>query len=440
MDLAIIFALILVNGLFAMAEIALLTARKARLRSMVERGDTAAAAALRLGEDPTRFLSTIQIGITSIGILNGILGQAALEAPLGVWFRRLGMPAEGAGYMATGTVVVLITYFSIVLGELVPKRLGQLNAEGLARWAARPMHALATLAQPFVRLLSASTDLLVRLLAPHRQGASAVTEEEIQALLAEGSHAGVIEEQEHRMVRNVFRLDERYLPSLMVPRSDVVCLDPALSWEENARRIVQSGYLRFPLVRGDLSEVLGVVSARQLLKSALEGRRPDLMRDLRPAVYLRESLTGLDALAELRASGTQLAFVVADYGEVLGICTLRDIVESITGDIRPRRSDEARALRRADGSWLLDGLISAAELRERLELRRLPDEEDGRYHTLAGMLIALLGRLPATADHVDWEGWRFEVVDMDERRVDKVLATRLAAASRAGTERAPGGN
>jgi putative hemolysin len=164
------------------------------------------------------------------------------------------------------------------------------------------------------------------------------------------------------------------------------------------------------------------------------------MRDLRPALYLREGLTGLDALAELRASGTQLAFVVADYGEVLGICTLRDIVESITGDIRPRRSDEARALRRDDGSWLLDGLLSVAELRERLELRRLPDEEDGRYHTLAGMLIALLGRLPVTADHVDWEGWRFEVVDMDERRVDKVLATRLAAPSRAGTEREAAGN
>lgn len=425
MDLVLIFGLIVLNGLFAMSEIALVTARKARLRAMSDAGDRAAAAALRLGENPTRFLSTIQIGITSIGILNGILGQAALEAPFAGWFRSLGFEAHSAAYLATGTVVLLVTYFSIVLGELVPKRLGQLDAERIARWAAHPMNGLALLARPFVRLLSFSTDVLVGVLAAGRGRASAVTQEEIRALLAEGRHAGVIEEQEHRMVRNVLGLDQRYIPSLMVPRNDVVCLDVEEPWEENARRIVESGHLRFPVVRGDLSQILGVVSARQLLRSSLEGRRPDLRRDARPPVYLPENLTGLDALSELRASGTQLAFVIADYGEVLGIVTLRDIVEAITGEMRPRRSEEARAVRREDGSWLLDGLIAVAELRERLELRRLPEEEGARYHTLAGMLIALLGRLPQIADHVDWEGWRFEVVDMDERRVDRVLASRL---------------
>lgn len=426
MTLAIIFSLIVLNGLFATSEIALITARKARLRAMADAGDGAAAAALRLGEDPTRFLSTIQIGITSIGILNGILGQAALEAPLAAWFRRLGLEAQGAAYLATGTVVVLVTYFSIVLGELVPKRLGQLDAERIARWSARPMNGLAILARPFVMLLSFSTELLVGMLAGGRRRASAVTQEEIRALLAEGRHAGVIEEQEHRMVRNVLGLDRRYIPSLMVPRNDVVCLDVEVPWEENARRIRESGHLRFPVVRGDLSQILGVVSARQLLRSALEGRRPDLRRDARLPVYLPENLTGLDALADLRASGTQLAFVIADYGEVLGIVTLRDIVEAITGKSRPRRSEEARAVRRDDGSWLLDGLIPVPELCERLELRRLPEEDSARYHTLAGMLITLLGRLPQTADHVDWEGWRFEVVDMDERRVDKVLAQKLS--------------
>ena len=412
-----------------MSEIALITARRARLRSLADSGDKAAAAALRLGEDPTRFLSTIQIGITSIGILSGILGEAALAAPLAAWFRRLGAEAPGATYLATGTVVVLITYFSIVLGELVPKRLGQLDAERIARLVARPMNGLAILARPFVRLLSVSTDLLVRALGWSARGRAAVTEEEIQALLAEGSQAGVIEEQEHRMVRNVFRLDDRYLPSLMVPRGDVVSLDLGLPWRENARRIVESGHLRFPVVRGELSRVRGVVSARQLLKSVLEGREPDLAREARPAVYLREHLTGLEALARLRASGTQLAFVVAEYGDVLGIITLRDVIEAITGEIQPRPAEEARAVRRDDGSWLLDGRIPAAELREPLALRRLPEEEEepARYHTLAGMLIVLLGRLPQTADHVDWEGWRFEVVDMDERRVDKVLATRLPA-------------
>lgn len=426
MDLALIFALIVLNGLFAMSEIALITARKARLRASAEAGDGAAAAALRLGEDPTRFLSTIQIGITSIGILNGILGQAALEAPLAAGFRRLGLEAQGAAYLSTGTVVLLITYFSIVFGELVPKRLGQLDAERIARWAARPMDGLAILARPFVTLLSFSTELLVGMLTAGRHRASAVTQEEIRALLAEGRHAGVIEEQEHRMVRNVLGLDQRYIPSLMVPRNDVVDLDIELPWEENARRIVASGHLRFPVVRGDLSHVVGVISSRQLLKTVLEGRRPDLRRDARPPVFLAENLTGLDALAELRASGTELAFVLADYGEVLGIVTLRDVVQAITGAIRAPRAEEPRAVRRDDGSWLLDGRIPVAELSERLELRALPEEDGARYHTLAGMLITLLGRLPQTADHVDWGGWRFEVVDMDERRVDKVLATKLS--------------
>ena len=429
MELAIILALILLNGLFAMSEIALLTARRARLKAMEEGGDASAAAALRLAGDPTRFLSTIQIGITSIGILNGILGEAALEAPLAAAFQRLGLEERTAQYLATGSVVVLITYFSIVLGELVPKRLGQLDAERIARIVARPMNGLAILARPFVRLLSASTELLVRSLAAGRRSAApAVTAEEIQALLAEGSQAGAIEEEEHRIVRNVLRLDDRYLPSLMVPRSDVVTLDASLPWEENARRILESGHLRFPVVRGDLSEVLGVVSARQLLHDALQGRMPDLAREARPAAYLREDLSGLEVLETMRSTGTQLALVVAAYGEVLGIVTLSDVVEAITGEIRPRAREEARAVQREDGSWLLDGLIPAAELRERLGLRHLPEEQDepARYHTLAGMLIVLLGRLPQTADHADWEGWRFEVVDMDERRVDKVLATPAA--------------
>ncbi|MBL8489870.1 MAG: HlyC/CorC family transporter, partial [Rhodocyclaceae bacterium] len=276
METLLLIVLILLNGAFAMSEIALVTARRARLARLAEDGDGAAAVALELHDEPTRFLSSIQIGITSIGVLNGIVGQAVLADPLALHLQGLGMEREGSEIAATALVVVVITYVSIVIGELVPKRIGQGNPEGVARLVARPMQILATVTRPFVRLLAISTDTLLRLLGKHAQTGPSVTEEEIHAMLEEGSEAGVIEQQEREMVRNVFRLDDRQIGSLMIPRADITYLDVEAPLEENLRWVTDSEHSRFPVCRGGLHEVIGIVNAKQLLRQTLKGGRPDL--------------------------------------------------------------------------------------------------------------------------------------------------------------------
>lgn len=425
MEIAILLALILLNGLFAMSEIALVTARKGRLQRQIEEGDRGAIEAVKLGEDPTRFLSTVQIGITSIGVLNGVVGESTLAQPFGVWLQGFGLPQPTAGYVATAIVVAGLTYFSIVLGELVPKRLGQLAPETIARLAARPIAWLAVASTPFVKLLSGSTRLVLRVLGVNTNRGSGVTEEEIHALLVEGSEAGVIEHHEHTMVRNVFRLDDRQLASLMVPRGDVVYLDVEVPIEENLKRIEESDHSRFPVVRGGMHDIVGMVSARQLLARRLRGEEADLMTVVQPAVFVPESVTGMELLENFRGSGGQVAFVIDEYGEVLGLVTLQDLVEAITGEFKPDSVDEEWAIQREDGSWLLDGLIPIPELKDRIGLRQVPEEEKERYHTLSGMLLLLLGRLPQTTDSVQWQDWRFEILDMDGKRIDKVLASRV---------------
>ena len=426
MEIAILLALIVLNGLFAMSEIALVTARKARLQKLIDDGDAGAREAVKLGEDPTRFLSTIQIGITSIGVLNGIVGEAALAAPLARWLATLGVPAPYTEYGATGVVVLLITYFSIVVGELVPKRIGQSHPETLARLVARPINWLAIATKPFVKLLSFSTHALLRLLGVKQDSGNAVTEDEIHAMLAEGTSAGVIESHEHDMVRNVFRLDDRRIGSLMVPRGDVIALEAALPFEENLSRIEQSDHTRFPVIQGSLNNVVGVVNARRWLSSVVREDDRDLAKQpLEAPLYVPETLTGMELLENFRSSNVQMAFVVDEYGEVLGIVTLQDLIEAITGEFRPRDAATAWAVQRDDGSWLLDGHIPVEELKDRLELHGVPEEERGRYHTLSGMLMLLTGRLPKEADSVQWERWRLEILDMDGKTIDKVLATRL---------------
>ncbi len=434
MEIALLFALIVLNGVFAMSEIALVTARKARLQKLAEDGDRGAAVALALGSDPNRFLSTIQIGITSIGILNGIVGQAALADPFADWLETLGLRQPYSDWAATALVVVVVTYVSIVVGELVPKRLGQINPENVARYVARSMTILSKLTRPFVRLLSWSTELMLRAFGANRFTVPSVTEEEIHAMLAEGSESGVIERSEHAMVRNVFRLDDRQISSLMVPRPDIVWLDVTDGIEENLERIAESEHSRFPVCRNGLDEVLGFVHAKQLLAQSLRGGRIDLATNLQEMLYVPETLTGMELLENFRSSNTQIALVIDEYGEVQGLITLHDLLEAITGEFATGDIDDSWAYQRDDGSWLLDGLIPTPELKDRLGLRTLPEEERERYQALSGMLMLMLGRMPQTGDTVVWENWRFEVVDMDGKRVDKVLASQVPLAPPPGEE------
>lgn len=425
MEIVVLIALILLNGAFAMSEIALVASRRGRLARLAEGGDGAAAVAMKLSAEPTRFLSTIQIGITSIGILSGIFGEAALAGPLAERLQALGVVERASDIGATVIVVVLITYVSIVLGELVPKRIGQINPEGVARLVARPINLLSTLARPFVYLLSSSTSVLLRLLGLRDVATASVTEEEIHAMFDEGSQAGVIEKSEHEMVRNVFRLDERQIASLMVPRSEMVWLDVSRPMDENLALICASEHSRFPVCRGGLDDILGVISAKQLLNQTFRGATLDLTQQLHAPAYVPETLNGMELLAQFRASGTDMVFVVDEYGEIQGMVTGHNLVTSVTGEFQSNGTDEGWAVQREDGSWLLDGLIPLLEMKDCLHLKAVPEEGRGRYHTLSGMMMWLLGRLPSTGDIATWEGWRFEVVDLDGKRIDKVLASPL---------------
>lgn len=425
MEILILIGLIVLNGIFAMSEIALVTARKARLMKLAAEGDKAASVALKLGEDPTKFLSTIQIGITSIGILNGIVGEAALAGPLSQWLQSFGVAGNAASIGATAAVVIVVTYVSIVVGELVPKRIGQISPESIARLVARPMQVLALIARPFVMLLSVSTHALLRLMGVKQHSQAGVTEEEIQAMLEEGSETGVIEQHQHEMVRNVFRLDDRQLGSLMTPRSDIVCVDIRRSPEENLQMLIESEHTRFPVCDGGLDKLLGVTHVKQALACVAKGEIPDFSANLQPCVYVPETLTAMELLEQFRANDMQIAFVIDEYGEIEGIVTLQNVLVALTGEFTPRNAEDAWAVQRDDGSWLLDGAIPIPEMKDRLELKIVPEEDKGRYHTISGMIMLLLGRVPGTGSHVDWAGWRFEVVDMDGKRIDKVLATRI---------------
>ena len=428
MDVALLLFLILVNALFAMSEMALTTSRKARLAVMVEAGEPGAAAAQVLHDDPTRFLSTVQIGITSIGVLNGIVGDAAFSQPLANWLHSV-LPMISprmAELTATALVVLIITFMTIIFGELVPKRLGQMYPERVAVLVARPMDMLSAAARPFVWLLSACTKATLRLLGIRHAPSRSVTEEEIAASLEEGLDAGVIEAQEHQMVRNVFRLDERQIGSMMIPRTEITWLDQHAPLAELLTQMTTNGHSRYPVCRDGLDDVVGVIQAQDLLVPLSRGETPDLATLMHAPVFVPETLSGMELLDQFRATSAELVFVVDEYGAVQGVITVRDVLEAITGEFSTPSAEDAWALRRTDGSWLMDGMIPVPEMKDRLEIRELPEEDRGRYNTLAGMIMLLLGRLPHTTDVVQWDSWQFEVVDLDGKRVDKVLVSRIA--------------
>ncbi len=425
MDLTLLVLLILLNGLFAMSEMALTASRKARLVVMVESGEPGAQAAMDLHENPTKFLSTVQIGITSIGVLNGIVGEAAFAFPLSQWLTHtLQIAEKPAAIAATALVVMIITVMTIIFGELVPKRLGQMYPETVARLVSRPMNLLSTATRPLVMLLTGCTNGVLRLLGIRGGPSRSVTEEEIAAQLEEGLDAGVIEEQEHQMVRNVFRLDDRQIGSMMIPRAEIVWIDAEAGLDAAVNSIVEHGHSRYPVCRGTLDEVIGVLGAHRLLLPLARGERPVLSELLQPPIFVPETLSGMELLEHFRSSRADLVFVVDEYGAIQGVISERDLLEAITGEFGSTADEDSWAVQREDGNWLMDGLIPVPELKDRLELKELPEEDRGRYNTLAGMVMLLLGRLPVTADHVEWQGWRFEVVDLDGKRVDKVLVTR----------------
>ena len=432
MDFLLIGFLTLLNGVFAMSEMALASSRKARLTAMAESGDKGAQAALGLLENPTQFLSSVQVGITSIGMLNGIIGEAAFSGDLSVWFQSLGMPLRAADISATALVVAAITYLTIVFGELVPKRIGQLYPETTARWVSRPMMWVASVAKPFVKLLSFSTQSVLKLLRVDNSAGRAVTEEEITASLEDGVDAGLIEEHEHQMVQNVFLLDDRLLASLMLPRSDINWLNASDTLTEAINKAGETGHSWYPVCRGSLDDVVGVVNVARLIAARslnIDAAGAAIGALAIPAVFVPETLTGMELLEQFRAKSTRMVFVVDEYGVVQGLVTPLDMLEAITGELQPGAQIDAWATRRDDGSWLIDGVMPVSELKARLDIKELPEEDKGRYNTVAGLLQSVSGRLLKTTERVECAGWVFEVVDLDGKRIDKVLAVALKPAT-----------
>jgi len=428
MEIILLFLLILFNGFFAMAEIALVTAHRAKLTARAAEGSQAALAAIRLGEDPTRFLSAVQIGITSIGLFSGIVGESALAAPLSVWLEGLGMSASAASMVSTALVVVTITYLSIVIGELVPKRLGQLAPETTACVVARPMSILAFVSRPFVALLSGSTRLLLRLLGVNPDEQPTVTEEELQAMIDESSEAGTLEKKQQEMMRNIFRFDDRPVSSIMTPRADILYLDTELPPEKNLDILRKQEHPWLPICQGGFNQITGVIAttrAALLFTGALptaEAFRASLAEQAKTPLFVPETLTALELLKIFQEQGHHVAFIVDEYGTLQGLVSPQALLDVLAGQTGAQH-EESWAIAREDGSWLMDGSIPVPELKDRLGIKILPAEEKG-YSILSGMLMALTGRIPREGEIMEWAGWIFEIVDMDGNMIDKVLVSK----------------
>ncbi len=423
MELLIVFVLVIINGALAASELAIVSARKARLQPRADEGDAGARAALALASEPDRFLSTVQIGITLIGIVTGAFGGAALTEPVAGWLRRVPLLAPYAGVAAGLLVVGLITYMSLLIGELVPKRLALQNPEKIAILVSRPMAMLARVAAPIVAFLAFTSDLVLRLIGARASNEPPVTEEEVELLLQEGARHGVFAEAERVVVQGVFDLGDRNTGELMTPRRKMVALDLAQPDDENRRRIADAPHTTFPVIDGSPDNVVGLVSVKSLWGRDRPGSPLDLAGAMVAPMFVPESAPVLRVLEQFRRAGTHLALVVDEYGGVEGLLTMQDVLDAIAGDLdAPDEAQDGRAVRRADGSWLLDGSLPAHEVRELLEIDELPGEEDGEFETLGGFIMTALGHVPAVGEIAAAGGWRFEVADMDGNRVDRVLA------------------
>lgn len=419
-DLIAIAILIVLNNLLAMTEAAFLASRRARLQQMVNENKKGAQKALALAEEPNKFLSVIQIGITLIDVMTGAIGGATLAEFVALKLSAIPQLAAYANALGLGLVVLTITYFSIVLGELVPKRLGILNPEGIITATSGLMYGMARALAPVVRLLSVSTEGILHLFGVRNSDAPPITEEELHVLINEGTQAGIFNSAEQEMVSGVFRLGDRRVYSLMTPRTEIVWIDIEDPPEETLRLIAENPFSRYPLCRGDLDNVLGVVKARDILTHVLHHSTLDLMRVLQPAIFVPETTFAAQALEIFKEHQTEMLIVIDEYGGVQGMVTVQDIVEEVVGEID---HESPQALQRPDGSWLLDGMMPIDDFKALFNLKSLPREE--AFETLAGFIMTLLGRIPQTGDRAMWENITLEVVDMDGRRVDKVLVSTL---------------
>ena len=430
MDILIILGLILVNGIFAMSEIAIVTSKRIRLQKLAENGSRGAQAALDLSENPSRFFSTIQVGITLIGIFNGAYGEASLVERLTPEVALLPLIGEFAREIALGVVVVGITFGSLILGELVPKRIAMQYPETVASMIAAPMLWLSRLMGPFVKVLTGTTEFILRLLGMHHKKDDAVTEEEIAGMFREGTDAGLFEKTEHDIVSRALRLDDQRVASLMTPRLDVHFIDLEDTIEVNLAKIADSSYNRFPVCKGDISHVIGIVHAGSLFEQAIRGKSMDavdIAAATRPPLFVPETISAMQLLETLKENRAELALVIDEYGEIEGIVTLSDVLGALVGDVSViDEHHEVDGVRREDGSWLIDGGVSFDRFRELLETEvRFPEESAGTYHTLAGFVMTFLGHIPQMTDNFEWEGYRIEVIDMDRNRIDRLLITPI---------------
>ncbi|HMN94552.1 MAG TPA: hemolysin family protein [Hydrogenophaga sp.] len=425
MDILLIAFLTLLSGVFSMTEIAVVSSRRVRIEAMAQSGNKGAQAVLQLQDNPTQFFSTIQMGNTTIALLNGIVGENAFGSGLSHRFEALGLGPTLSSALGTGVVVIGVTYVTIVFGELVSKRIGQSAPEAIASWMARPVRLLAAGARPFVWLLEASTNLVLRLLRIPPEVPRDVTEAELQAHLAQGVDAGIIEHHEHRLVRNVFNLDERQLTSIMVPHSEVEWLDAASTVDEAVLRARSLGHSWYPVCRDSLEHVTGVISLARLLELQAGVEPGPIEPHALPAVFVPETLSGMELLEQFRVRSIRIVMVVDEYGVVQGLLTPMDLLEAITGELHPEDAVDAWATPGEDGSWWLDGAMPVAELKTRLSIEQLPDEDKGRYNTVAGLMQTVAGQLLAEHEHVDCSGWRFQVLALDGRRIDRVQASPL---------------
>ena len=436
-DTGLVLLLILLNGVFSMSETAVVSSRRARLQALAEGGAPGARIALGLAQEPNRFLSTIQIAITLIGILAGAFGGATVAEGLSGGLAQVPALAPYSQALGLGVVVLVTTYLSLVIGELVPKRLALNAPERVASGMARPMHLLSLLAGPLVKTLSASVEFVLWLLHVRPSAEPPVSEEEIKQMLDEGTQVGVFEASEQDMVKRVFRLNDMRVNMLMTPRTEVVWLDVADSVEEVQHKLAESGLSRFPVCQDSPDKVLGIVRVKDLLAQQLSGQPFSLRAALREPFYVPESIPVMAVLEEFKHSGAHLALVVDEYGGLSGLFTVNNILTAIVGDIpQAGRPSEPMAVQRENGSWLLDGMLSIVEFKELFKLSTsLPDEHSGTYQTLAGLIMRTLGRIPSVADSFEWNGMRFEVVDMDGNKIDRVL---VEAVPPAGTQAGAG--